>query len=158
MLAWVDLYNETVQILRDAIVSGQNLDYLKIVNSGVADRVVKGTLPALTVWPTLDPNEVWVALPDVRQGIFTVSITIMQETAQKAFPFGRSSPRVEGLLITAAEVMNEMDAARDRLCAAVPDLTDYDVAALDPIPIGPETVWTQELMVRYKYRVKAGQR
>ncbi len=91
MLAWVDLYNETVQILRDAIVSGQNLDYLKIVNSGVSDRAVKGNLPGLTVWPTFDPNEVWVAVPDVREGLFTVSITVMQEPEDKNFPFGRSS-------------------------------------------------------------------
>jgi len=157
MGVFADLYNEVVDVYDAAKASG-SLQYIKSVNRGLADRMQKGSTPSLTIWPAFTPDEAWVAVPNRRQGIFTVVVGIAQEPGNRDRPFGVTGDTSKrGLLVTAADVMNLADNKRDDFKLAAPTLTDMEVVSNDPVPIG-ERFWVQEIMIRFKYRPLAGQR
>ncbi len=156
MSLYADLYNKVVAEIDTAVDTG-TLQYIKSVHRGIQDRAEKGNLPSLTIFPLFAPDELWVAVPNRRQGIMGVVIGIMQEPTDLDFPFGQTTPRKEGLLVTLAEVQNVIDNMRDDFIVAVPKLSDLELVANDPIPIG-ENVWIQEIVIRFKYRAVAGNR
>ncbi len=154
---FADLYNSVVDVYDVEKASG-SLQYIKSVNRGLADRMIKGSTPSLTIWPAFSPDEAWVAVPNRRQGIFVVVVGIAQEPGNRDRPFGVTGDSAQrGLLVTAADVMNVADNKRDTFLAASTTLTDMEVVSNDPVPIG-ERFWVQEIMIRFKYRPVAGLR
>lgn len=157
MSVFADLYNDVVDLMDTEKASG-TLTYINLVKRGMLeDEIVKGTTPTLTIWPAFSPSEVWVAIPNRRQDIFQVVIGIIQEPEDRDRPFGQTTSRKEGILLTAADVMNALDNARTTFVDGNAKVADQEVVANDPFPIG-QGFWAMEIVIRFKWRAIAGQR